>query len=85
MKKNTTKWLDWAVQIEDESDCDIGAGVGSVFSEDATYGIDRSQLIVLLQKHLSSLLSQKTREELANNTEQDAKSRIKKEVLMLVS
>ncbi len=76
------KWLEWAIQIEDEVGCDIEAGLdlGQDLGEyiAKTQGrINHEKLMSILQEELGNLLSQEELETIANATQNCVRERLK--------
>jgi hypothetical protein len=75
-------WLEWAVQIEEEADCDIQAGLPlskhlQEYIEQTQRYINHDKLISVLQEELGSILSPEDIEQIASDTQKRAKEVIK--------
>ncbi len=69
-------WLNWAVQLEDEVDCDVAAGLdlGQKFS---TYlaktktSFNRQKIIAIFHEELGNILSDEEIEKIMEDTEKN--------------
>lgn len=79
------KWLREAVEIEDETGCDIHAGLelghnlGEYVTTVRSY-IDRQKLISVLKEGLDDILSQRDIEEMADKLQQVAQETVKEKI-----
>lgn len=78
-KKHENNWLDWAIQIEEQSNCDIEAGLdigqhlGDYLAKSQNY-LNRDKLMLLLREDLGGILSQEELEEMANEIQNVARN-----------
>lgn len=79
------KWLDWAVNLEEEADCDLEAGLdlgrylGEYLTKSQNY-INYEKLILFLQEELGSILSQEEIAEIANATQTSARDHVQEKL-----
>lgn len=79
------KWLNWAVEIEEEVDCDMEAGLelgrylGEYLAKSQNY-INREKLMSFLQEELGNILSRREIEEIANATQNYARAHVQEKL-----
>ncbi|WP_298913307.1 hypothetical protein [uncultured Nostoc sp.] len=73
---SSNSWLQWAVELEDEVDCDVAAGLDlgqnlAKYLAKTQAHISYEKLIAILQEELGNILSQEEIEEIVQKTEND--------------
>lgn len=71
---SNNSWLQWAVQLEDEANCDVDAGLDlgqnlGVYLVKTQSHISHEKLMAILQEELGNILSQEEIEEIVEKTE----------------
>ena len=80
-KKDLSSWLKWAVQLEDEADCDIEAGVNANI-DNVSVDVESEQLIAELKEAFGSSLSDQELKKIADVAEKHIQKQVIKERLL---